>query len=843
MFDLLIRERNKPALFYGDRTATYTDILQHARLFANYYKSHTEGQVERVMLFSKNSIDLIFALYGVFHLKATAIPVDVMSTSKELGYMINDSRPQIIYCEEENRELVEGCVAKIQSEEGEYTPHIFTPEDLDTSGVGDLPAEAIMPGAADDIMTIIYTSGTTGSPKGVMLTYANLWYNVDAVTNFVNIFKPDGRVLLLLPLHHVLPFAGALLAPLYIGGQIYIVESLAPDVILNTLQKGRITVMIGVPRLYETFAKGIINKINASAVTRAIYKICSMIGSDSLSKKVFKSVQDKFGGHMEFFVSGGAALPLETGNIFKNLGLYVLEGYGMTECAPMISFTRPGERKVGYCGRMLPGCEYRIEESGELCVRGKNVMKGYYNREEETAATIRNGWLHTGDTALYDDRYGIQITGRIKEIIVTSNGKNINPAEIENQITQSSKIIKEIGVLLHEDILQAIVYPDLTAVRAESYKTMDELIREEIETYNRDAMGYKRILRYQISSQELPKTRLGKIQRFLLSQMMGEREQVKREDTSNKSQTFLALKEFLDDQTGNYANGDSHFEIDLALDSLGRVSLLAFIEERFGVSIEETALSEISTLNLLSAHLESQSTGELAPSEPTGDVSWEEILRASAEQVKLPKSGALHWFLHTKLWIIFSLIFRFRSQGHEKLPASPVIFVGNHRSALDGVLVTTPLKWRDVHNTFFFAKDSHFQSGFRRWMARRNNIILMNINSNVRESMQQMYQVLSRGHNIVIFPEGTRSKSGEMGKFKESFAILSQTLGVDVVPVAIKGAESVAYNSIRIPRLGNKIEVEFLPAMRSQEGETAAEFTLRVEEVIKSEVLREIDRV
>ncbi|MFR9578378.1 MAG: 1-acyl-sn-glycerol-3-phosphate acyltransferase, partial [Rikenellaceae bacterium] len=542
-----------------------------------------------------------------------------------------------------------------------------------------------------------------------------------------------------------------------------------------------------------------------------------------------KSAHDMFGGEMKFFVSGGAALPIETGNTFKNLGFYVLEGYGMTECAPMISFTRPGERKVGYCGRMLPGCEYKIEESGEICVRGANVMKGYYNRPEETADVMRGGWLHTGDTAVYDDRYGIQITGRIKEIIVTPNGKNINPASIENEITQSSKAIKEIGVLLHEDILQAIVYPDLAAVRADTQSTMEELIRAEIETYNKEAAGYKRIMRYQISSKELPKTRLGKIQRFKLAEMMGEREEVKREDVSDRSDIFRLLKTFVDEQTNEYANGDSHFEIDLALDSLGRVSLIAYVEESFGVTITESQLSELSTLNLLSAYVEEHSNSTTLQE---GEVSWDEILKSGKDDVQLPKSGLLAWFIHTKLWFIFHLLYRFRSKGRKEIPTSPVLFVGNHRSALDGALVTTPLSWATTHNTFFFAKDKHFQGGFKQFIARHNNIILMNVHTNVRESMQQMYQVLSQGHNIVIFPEGTRSKSGVLGSFKESFAILSQSLDITVVPVAIHGAEGAAYDSVPLPRLWNKIEVEYLPAMKSTVGESAQEFAKRVELVI-----------
>ncbi len=834
MFDFLVKDHDKLALSYAGRKYSYRELLQYSKLFATYYESLCSERVERIMYFSKNTPEYIFALYGAFRLGATTIPVDVMSTVKDLSYMINDSRPQILYTTPENREVAEQSVAAVTKEDSSYTPTIFTFEDLDCDRVDQITPTSIATRDADEVMTIIYTSGTTGSPKGVMLTYANLWYNVDAVANFAKIFNINTRLLMILPINHIFAFAGALVAPLYAGGTIYIVEQLAPETIISTLKEGRITLLIGVPRLYETFAKGIMAKINANIAARILYKIVSMIGSDKLAKIVFKSAHDTFGGAIEYFVSGGAALPIETGNIFKNLGFYVLEGYGMTECAPMISFTRPGERKVGYCGRMLPGCEYKIEESGELCVRGANVMKGYYKRPEETAAVLREGWLYTGDTALYDDKYGIQITGRIKEIIVTPNGKNINPASIENEITQSSTIIKEAAIVLHENTLQAIIYPDMTAVRADDQSTLDELIRGEIEEYNKASMGYKRIMRYHITSQELPKTRLGKIQRYKLSPLLNKREETPKEDVSNRSDKFKALKAFLDDQTGVYANGDSHFEIDLALDSLGRVSLLAFIEDSFGVSISESQLSELSTLNLLSAYIEEHSESTTLSS---GDISWNEILQNSSSEMKLPRSGAIHWFIHVVMWLFFSIFYRFSSKGHKSIPKGPVLFVANHRSGFDGVFVTTPMSWSTVHNSYFFAKDKHFQGGFKRYMASRNNIILMNINSNVRESMQQMYSVLSQGHNIVIFPEGTRSKDGVLGSFKESFAILSQSLNIPVVPVVIRGSEGATFNSIRIPRLWQAIGVEYLDPIVSNDGETSLEFAKRVEDLFAERLL------
>ncbi len=829
MFDKIIERHDKQAIFYAGRSYSYDQILQYSQLYANYYRNTCPEKVERVMLFSKNTPEYIFALYGTMRLGAITIPVDVTSTSKELSYMMGDSKPQMIYTMRENLELVEECVKIVQGVDSAYSPIVFTAEDIDAGGVKLLPIEPVMPQGADDIMTIIYTSGTTGSPKGVMLTYGNLWYNVDAVCNVNNIFHTESRTLMILPLHHIFAYAGAFLAPLYSGGQIYILESLTPEAIIGTLQEGRITIIIGVPRLYETLAKGIMTKIKASPIAYMLYKLCGAIGSQALSKKIFKKVQDTFGGSMEFLVSGGAALPIETGNALKNLGFYVLEGYGMTECAPMIAFTRPGERKVGYCGRILPGCEHKIGENDELLVRGANVMKGYYNRPEETAAIIRDGWLHTGDTATYHETFGIQITGRIKEIIVTPNGKNINPAQIENEITQESPIIKEVAIVLHEDILQAIVYPDMAAVAKSVDGTLDELVRAEIERYNREAQGYKRVMRYHIISQELPKTRLGKTQRFKLAELMTAREEAPREDISDRSESYQLIKAFVDDQTGQYANGDSHFEIDLALDSLGRVSLLSYVEDSFGVRIEEAQLADLSTLNLLTAYVEERSESTTLSD---GDVSWNDIMRSGKEEVKLPRSGFLHWLIHMKLWIFFTIFYRYTSKGEKSIPKGPVLFVANHRSGFDGVFVTSKLSWKIIHNTFFFAKDKHFQGGFKRYMAERNNIILMNVNTNVRESMQQMYQVLSEGHNIVIFPEGTRSKDGSMREFKESFAILSEALSIPVVPIAISGAENATYRSVRIPKFGCQIDVNFLPQMIAEDGESSAEFAARVQETI-----------
>ncbi|MGL5683534.1 MAG: AMP-binding protein [Marinifilaceae bacterium] len=823
----MLKLREKVALTYKDETYTYKQLMQYSSRYAEHF-SAMNSVPEKVMIFSDNNPNYVFAIYGAMRLGAIVVPVDVLSTTKELKYIANDCKPEVIFTTPLNKAMVVETIEQIEG----YEPRILTFEDINLEGADALPLVEIPMGDFEKTLAIIYTSGTTGSPKGVMLSYKNIWYNIDAVINSVSIFNEESQVLLILPLHHIFPFAGSLAATIFAGGTVHIADGLTAESIINTLQRGKVTIFIGVPRLYEALAKGIMTKINASFATRMIFRLAALIGSDSFSRTIFKSVHEKFGGHMKYFVCGGAALPAESGKILKTLGFYVLEGYGMTECAPMIAFTRPGERKVGYSGRLLPGLELRFTEKNEICVQGPNVMQGYYNRPEETAQIIRDGWLYTGDTGEMHPKYGLRITGRIKEIIVTSNGKNINPVEIEEEIMHHAPEIKEIAVFLKDDILQALALPDMKKIRSNTGVNIEEAIKTVIEKYNAAAMSYKRIKRFHITSFELPKTRLGKIQRFKLSDLVSgknKEEAPKEEDLTNKSETYIILKQMVETETGMKAVGDDHFEIDLALDSLGRVALLTSIEERFNIRIDEELLDELSTLNKLTEYVE-KNANEISTE---GKLSWKEVFESNTEEVEIPHSGFIHWFMNAFIKTIFHLVYRFKSEGRNNIPEGPCLLVANHRSGFDGVFITSKLGWKETQKTYFFAKDKHFQSGFKLFMAKRNNIILMDINKNVRSSLQQMYQVLKQGNDIIIFPEGTRSKDGSLKDFKESFAILSQALNIPIVPIAISGGEKATYNKLRLPRLGNKIDVDFLPPIYPKEEETTAELRDRVVEAIK----------
>lgn len=795
----MIKTHPKIAITFKDKEYSYSELFQYSLCYSQ--QMFTDDAPKKLMIFADNSPEWIFAFCAGIRRHNIVIPVDVQSTPRELAYIIDDCRPDTIFISSNKRSTIEQT--KLLSQFQDF--NLLEANDIDTAGVRELPVSEIADPDFEKTMLIIYTSGTTGTPKGVMLSYKNVLFNINAVSKEVPIFRPDTNIMVLLPLHHAFPLIGTVIAPLYIGATLHIAEEMNAESILKTLAKGKISIIVGVPRLYDMLAKGILEKINASILTKGIYKIMKTLSWSALSKIVFRSVHEKFGGHVQYLVSGGAALSDETAALFKALGLYVLDGYGMTETAPMISFTRPGKRKIGYVGDLLPGIQAKFEENGELCVKGDNVMQGYYNRPEETAEIIRDGWLHTGDVGFLD-KHGLRLTGRIKEIIVTGNGKNINPQLLENELLAMSAFVKEVGVYLHNGILKAMLVPNLKEIRDKSIENMDEIIKNEILKFNTQVAPYKRIKQFLITSEELPKTRLGKIQRFRLAEMESKLSNgQKKVDNEPHSKIYLRLKSFVEAETNMTACANDHFEIDLAMDSLSRVALLTYIENCFEIHLNEEQLEQLSTLKLLSEYVEKQSN-----TINEKKINWGDILKCKIKEIKLPKPGFTQFISQLACKMLLFILYRFKGKGVRNIPKESCIIVANHRSSIDGAVITSWMQRKLVKKTFFFAKEKHWRSPFARFMARKNNIIVMDINKNLRESLQQMASVLKKGKNVIIFPEGTRSKDGTMKKFKETFAILSQELLVPVVPVAITGSESAFYKHIKLPRLNSRIEVDFL---------------------------------
>ncbi len=820
----MLQNRDKIALKYRDVNYTYKELLQISTCFAQKFAA--TDVAERVAIFAENSPEWVFAFYGAMRNGSVVVPVDVLSTAKEVAYVLNDCRPEIIFTSSTKRSVMEEAVGMVEN----YHCTILTPADVDLTYYEEQPATPIENRPADDTLLIIYTSGTTGSPKGVMLTMRNVLYNVNSVSVNVPIFTEKRNVMVLLPLHHAFPLMGSLIAPLYVGGTACIADGMTAESILATLSNGKVNIIIGVPRLYDMLAKGVMNKINASWLTRAIYRTTKFFRSQWLSRLVFRSVHQKFGGHIDYLVSGGAALSDATAEVFKTLGFYVLEGYGMTETAPMISFTRPGGRKIGYVGQPLPGIEVRIDEQGEVCVKGDNVMKGYFRRPDETAAIIRDGWLHTGDMGFLD-RHGLKLTGRLKDIIVTPNGKNINPENLESDMVAFSPMFKEVGIFMEKGLLHAVVRPEMSALRDTYVENIHQVLKEVVAAFNQTQPSYKHIQRFHVVSSELPKTRLGKIQHFMLPSLTQPVEQKSREEESeNPSPVFQRLKKYLEGETGHTVRAHDHFEIDLAMDSLSRVALMAFVFSNFRVQVDEEKMDELNTLALLSEFVESR-TGDAQVTQEV--VSWESILLGNLTGVTLPKPGVIQLVTRSVCDFLVRIFCRCKSKGQENIPDEACIIVANHRSALDGVFITSQMRLLSARKTFIFAKAKHWKSRFARFMAEKNNVILMDINKNLTDSLRQMAAALKGGQKVIIFPEGTRSKDNRLHEFRDTFAILSRTLNVPIVPVAIEGSESAVYEHVALPRFQNRVDVKFMKPIYPNHSKNAKVLKDRVFRIFK----------
>ena len=821
----MVKKHDKIAVVYKQQTYSYSRLLQYTACYADFF---SEGKnPEKVLIYAENSPEWFFAFYGTLRCNAVSVPVDVQSTRKELAYIIDDCRPDIIFVSENKLEITQLACEGIDGFQGK----IVTAKDIDTNGVEAREVTEIAIENDDQTLLLIYTSGTTGSPKGVMLSYKNVIFEVNAVSKDVPIFKYDSNVMVLLPLHHSFPLQGTMIMPMYVGATVYIAEGLAADSILSTLNEGKISLIIGVPRLYDTLAKGVMSKINASLATKLIYKLMSLIGNRKLAKIVFGSVHRKFGGHLEFLVSGGAALSVETAKVFKTLGFYILEGYGMTEASPMITFTHPGKWKIGYAGYPLKDMDIKLSPAGEICIKGANVMQGYYKRQKETDNIIVDGWLHTGDLGLIN-KYGLKIIGRIKDIIVMPNGKNINPEEIETEVLASSRYIKEVAVFMQNSILHAVVFPEMKELRQGSIENMQELIKEEITCLNKEFPPYKRIKQFHIISEELPRTRLGKVQRFKLPELISQQKRkIAASEEENQSKAYQLLKKFVESETGYTAGANDHFEIDLSMDSLSRVALLSHIETTFNLILNEEQLDTLNTLSKLTEYIEANSNEII-----NKETSWREILNSKLPVFKIPKSGLIHNLTNRLSKIVLHLTYRYKGKGRKNIPDEPCIIVANHRSALDGIIITAKMKYKTIQNTFFFAKEKHWRTRFARFMAGKNNVIVMDINRNLRESLQQMSYVLRQGKNVIIFPEGTRSRDNQLKQFKETFAILSKELNVPVVPVVIKGSDKAVFRPFKFPRFFARIGVEFLIPVYPEPGDSVETLRNRVENSIKNKL-------
>ncbi len=477
---------------------------------------------DRVVICMENRPEWIASLFAVLFKGAVAVPVDYMLTKDEVFNILKDCQPKSVITSDGNLEKVKEAVRGIG-----YPVEIVNVDCLR----GTEEKLEFVKRRLDDLALILYTSGTTGNPKGVMLTFGNINHNVEAVRK-LKILKEDDRFLAILPFHHTYPLLTTAVLPISLGIHLVFLEKLTPSEIVETLRDQGITVLIGVPKLYQVIYHNIMLEISRLPYAKrklvlTLINLFSRVPFKRLSKLVFSEVHSKVGKRLRFMISGGAKLNVEVAKGLEALGFTVLEGYGLTETSPLVSVNTPERKRVGSVGLPIEGVKVKVE-NGEIVVKGDNVMKGYYNKPEETEKVIKDGWFYTGDLGYIKDGF-IYITGRAKEVIVLDNGKNVYPEDIENEIMKSRYIL-EVGVFEENGVIKSIVRPDFELLIEEDVRDVEHFVKQEVHRILKKFPPYKKVKEVVITDRELPRTRIGKLRRFLLPEFY-------RELISNKGST------------------------------------------------------------------------------------------------------------------------------------------------------------------------------------------------------------------------------------------------------------------------------------------------------------------
>jgi long-chain acyl-CoA synthetase len=451
---------------------------------------------DKVVIFSENRPEWVMTDFAVLCAGGISVPIYTSLMPEQIKYIINDSDATIVVCS--NRELWlkvdavrpelpqvktflmidEEAPAGVQTL-GEVAGRGKAADEADPAAFDRLAA-SILP---DDLASIIYTSGTTGTPKGVMLTHGNFVSNTKALDSVVEFVHTD-TILSFLPLSHVLERMTTF-SFLYKGASIAYAESI--DTVAENLVEVRPTIMISVPRLFDKiYARVMDNVLTQPLLKRRIFfwalRVGKKHGARRLQKEpiprglearralaaklVFSKIVEKTGGRVRFFVSGGAPLSRDVAEFFYALGITILEGYGLTETAPVLACNTFEKLRFGTVGPVVPGVEVRIAPDGEILARGPNVMKGYYKKDAETREVMTDGWFHTGDIGRFDEDGFLIITDRKKDLIVTAGGKNVAPQPIENLLRANPYIQNAVVVGANRKFISALVVPDLEKLEA-----------------------------------------------------------------------------------------------------------------------------------------------------------------------------------------------------------------------------------------------------------------------------------------------------------------------------------------------------------------------------------------
>jgi len=851
LFDEFVRFGGEAAVVQtrGYRREKLTYVELYARVLFWSYALAGRGIVpgDRVLLWGPNSAEWVACYWGILLRGGVVVPMDAAATPEFVQRVIKDAGVKLIFRDRQQRDLP-------------GAPPSMIINDLKDVAASPQPSPegAVAPGdesTRSTIAEILYTSGTTAEPRGVVLTHGNFLANLEPLERGIEEYRKYERwfhplrFVTLVPLSHVFGQFMALFVPPLLGAAVVFEPSSNPGEIVRTIKQERATALIAVPRMFDLLHSGMEREFEGQAKSEWLHRTLENAKGRKFLKRVwmFRRIHRRFGWKFWAFISGGAALSKEAEDFFKRVGYAVVQGYGMTETASLISLNHPFRATEGSVGKILPGREFKLAEGGEILVRGENVSSGYWEQGAARSAD-QDGWLRTGDLGELDAEGNLRFRGRKKNVIVTPAGLNVYPEDLE------AALRKQHGVM------DCVVIPLERGGNAEPYavllvKNSDRTVAAAaIEKANSSLAEYQRMRAWIVWPEfDFPRTPTGKPRLSviaaratqILDGRQGDGQENARADLSPAStprSTLDQLLESIGKSRGGSGQASSHLEQQLNLSSLDRVELMNALEEKFHVELNETAFANARTIADVERVLEQPAARRTEYTYPR----WTQ--REPISWLRLAVYYAL-------VWPATQILGHPRIVGRENIRElrGPVLVVSNHitrRADIGLILAALPRRYRHRLATamggetlenmrrpprdWFFAKRWAYQFGY--WLATLLfSIFPLPQFSGFRESFRFAGESVDRGYSVLVFPEGevNNSEDGRMAPFQSGIGLLAENLGIPIVPMRLDGVWQMKREHRRLARFA-EITVRIGAPVTFATGTPPEEIANNLESLVRS---------
>lgn len=821
---------------------TFEDVRELTMRAAGFFAANGIGagaeHNDRVMLLSHNMPEWGLTYFGILRAGATAVPIDPASSIDEIITFAKAGEASAVVVspklDAEHPELREKLAAAWKdpdevADRSVRVPVVWTFDEVFEmqTEVEEAKRNALLPAKvpANSIASLIFTSGTTGTPKAVMLSHKNFVNMISMLSSVLEMGVTDG-VLSVLPLHHTFEFSTGFLTPFANGTQITYLDELSGDELAKALERGHITGMVGVPALWEMLHRRIKTRLRERGDWLAdladnVIEFNAWVRDKTpfnLGPIIFFPIHEGMGGRMRYLISGGSALSEKVQKDLHGLGFTVLEGYGLTESSPVLTVARPENKMLsGSVGKALPGVEVKIDSPdengvGEVLARGQNIMAGYFNNEEATNEVLRDRWLRTGDLGRIDEDGNLFIVGRSKDVIIDSNGKNIYPDEIE-ELYGKSGFIKELSVvgLPDEDggeKISALVVPDYEHDIALARAAVNAEVEAHFRTVSASLPFFKRVKLMHITPFELPRTATRKVKRPEVVAMLQALEERSRKKTtavaeSKSDDNVVWLRKVIAAVSSRPLSDISIDDklVDIGFDSLMFVEFQSAVEDAGGKVISPDTLTEVQTVRELLTAVQRIDRSKKLFDEPKTpkqeakkddeDINVPTIVRKIGNSiVDLAQSTLYDTVLDTTI------------EGSSNVPQHVNFIVApNHSSHIDTGLVKKALGSGVAEQTVAVAAaDYWFDTKYKRaYMNNFTTLVPIERAGSLRQSLRHVTRILNDGYNALIFPEGTRSLTGEIDEFKPIIGYLALNQKIGILPIHIWGTFEAFPKGMTIP--------------------------------------------